>query len=194
MGKFDSYKIDLKGMQADSKEYAFVLDTQFFTHIDAPEVQKGKVEVKLTVKRTARAFELTFHTDGVVWVPCDRCLDDMEVAITSTDKLLVKFGSDYGSEGDNLIIVPEEEGEINVAWYMYEFIALAIPMKHIHPPGKCNKQMTGKLNKHRVTTGDDEEDATYGIDEADIDEIPTESEETPTDPRWNDLQKILDNN
>ena len=61
---------------------------------------------------------------------------------------MVKFGHEYAEEGDNLIVIPEEEGEINVAWFMYEFIALSVPMKHVHAPGKCNKAMTGKLNKH----------------------------------------------
>ena len=42
--------------------------------------------------------------------------------------------SEYAEEGDNLIVIPEEEGEINVAWFMYEFVALAIPMKHVHAP------------------------------------------------------------
>jgi uncharacterized metal-binding protein YceD (DUF177 family) len=177
-------------MQADSAEYAFVLDNKFFGDIDGPEVAKGKVQVALKVKKTARAFELAFHTEGVVWVPCDRCLDDMEVPVASTDKLMVKFGSDYGSEGDDLIVIPEAEGEINVAWYMYEFVALAVPMKHIHPPGKCNKQMTGKLSKLRVTDGDDDE--SFGTDDAPMpDDLPGDD---AIDPRWNDLQKIIDNN
>ena len=63
MGKFDKYKIDLKGMQADSAKYEFVLDNLYFAHIDGPEVQKGKVNVTLTVKRTSRAFELSFQTE-----------------------------------------------------------------------------------------------------------------------------------
>ena len=126
MGKFDKYKIDLKGMQSDSVKYEFVLDNLYFAHIDGPEVQKGKVNVELTVKRTSRAFELSFQTDGVVWVPCDRCLDEMEQPVSSSDKLMVKFGHEYAEEGDNLIVIPEEEGEINVAWFMYEFIALSI--------------------------------------------------------------------
>jgi len=39
---------------------------------------------------------------------------------------------------------------------MYEFVALAIPMKHVHAPGKCNKAMTSKLSKHMRTTPDDD--------------------------------------
>ena len=43
---------------------------------------------------------------------------------------------------------------INVAWFMYEFVALAIPMKHVHAPSKCNKAMTSKMSKHMRTTQD----------------------------------------
>ena len=121
---------------------SFYLTIFFFAHIDGPEVQKGKVNVELTVKKTSRAFELSFQTEGIVWVPCDRCLDEMEQPVTSSDKLMVKFGHEYAEEGDNLIVILKKEGEINVAWFMYEFIALAIPMKHVHAPGKCNKAVT----------------------------------------------------
>jgi len=191
LGKFDKYKVDLKAMQADSCLYEFVLDNVFFANIDGPEVQKGKVNVTLVVKRITDAFELVFKTEGVAFVPCDRCLDEMEVPVTTTDKLFVKFGSDYAEENDNMVIVPEEEGCINVAWFIYEFIALAIPMKHVHAPGKCNKGMVSKLNKHLRTTSDDS-----GNDEIDssIEEEVEDMEDDSIDPRWNELKKILDNN
>ena len=170
MGKFDKYKIDLKGMQADSCKYEFVLDNLFFANIDGPEVQKGKVNVVLVVKKTSRAFELNFQTEGMVWVPCDRCLDDMEQLVSSIDKLLVKFGHEYAEEGDNLIVIPEEEGEI---------------------PGKCNKAMTSKLSKHMRTTPDDEmAEDTFAPEEVEL----MNEEETQVDPRWDELKKILDNN
>jgi uncharacterized metal-binding protein YceD (DUF177 family) len=186
MGKFDRYKIDLKGMKDDVMDYDFVLDNTYFADIDSPEIQKGRVGVALNVRRTAGAYELNFHTKGVVIVACDRCLDEMDQPVESSDKLFVKFGAEYSEEDDNLVIVPEEEGEINVAWFMFEFIALAIPMKHVHAPGKCNSEMTSKLNSLlRTEAGSDE--AFEGDDEAD-------SEERPIDPRWNELKKILDNN
>ena len=190
MGKFDKYKIDLKGMQADSAKYEFVLDNLYFAHIDGPEVQKGKVNVTLTVKRTSRAFELSFQTEGMVSVPCDRCLDEMELPILTSDKLKVKLGSSFAEEGD-IVVVPEEDGYINIAWFLYEFIALNIPMKHVHAPGKCNKGMVGKLSKHLRTSGDDDDDdIAVELPEEEIgNEEPQE-----IDPRWNELKKILDNN
>lgn len=195
MGKFDKYKIDLKGMQADTCKYEFLLDNLFFANIDGPEIQKGKINVVLTVKTVSHAFELSFQTEGTVKIPCDRCLDEMEQIVATSDKLMVKFGRDYAEEGTNLIVIPEEEGEINVAWFIYEFIVLAIPMKHVHAPGKCNKAMTSKLNKHLRTSSSDEEvdvnEETFEVSEEDNTIDDTDER---MDPRWNDLKKILDNN
>ena len=180
-------------MRNDSCEYEFLLDNLFFANIDGPEVQKGKVNVVLKVKKTSRAFELDFQTDGIVLVPCDRCLDEMELPVSSTDVLFVKFGSNYAEEGDNMVVIPEEEGDINVAWFMYEFIALAIPMKHVHAPGKCNKAMSSKLSKHLRTTPDDEMDEDSFVPE-ESNELVNDDTETAVDPRWDELKKILDNN
>ncbi len=191
MGKFDKYKIDLRGMRDAQKQYEFLLDNTYFAHIDGQEVQKGKVSVILDLKKHTHSFEFTFHTSGVVFVPCDRCLDEMEIPVESEDKLTVKFGREYAEEGDNLIVIPEEEGEINVAWFIYEFIALTIPMKHVHAPGKCNKSMTSKLSKHLRTTVDEPSEDGFDVNEEDTE---TEGGEQAIDPRWNELKKILDNN
>lgn len=180
-------------MTSDAETHEFLLDNLFFANIDGPEVQKGKLKVVLSVKKTSRAFDLDFQIEGVAYVPCDRCLDDVEIPVCTSEKLIVKLGREHGSEGDNIIIIPEDEGDINVAWLIYEFIALAIPMKHVHAPGKCNKTVTGKLSKHLRTDADDDRDDDMG----DIsDDVITDDEETeaPVDPRWNELKKILDNN
>lgn len=91
-------------------------------------------------------------------MPCDRCLDDMEQAIDTESVLMVKLGDDYADEGE-LVIVPFEDGTLNVAWHIYEFIALEIPIKHVHEPGKCNVAMIEALQGHSaVISGEDEDD------------------------------------
>lgn len=187
MGKFDAYKIDLKGMKNDTYLCEYVLDNHFFESIDSPEVQKGKVHVALTVKKTAGLYELSFKTEGIVQVTCDRCLDDMDQPVTSTDKIKVKLGEDFSESGD-IVIIPEETGEINVAWFMYEFIALSIPMKHVHAPGKCNKAMMGTLNKYLRVSADE------NAEEMEVEEETADDKEQVIDPRWNELKKIIDNN
>ncbi len=196
MGKFDKYKIELKNMKAETANYEFQLNNQFFVDLDGPEVQKGKLTVLLTVKKTlSDVFVFDFQTDGIVIVPCDRCLDDMEIPISSADKLKVKLGNDFSEEGE-IVVVPESDGYINIAWFLYEFIALNIPMKHIHAPGKCNKSMMGKLGKHlRVSSNDDGEDMELDNSDSIKDEGAVEElSQEEMDPRWNELKKILDNN
>ena len=173
-------------MLTDTAEYQYQLDNDFFLDLDAPEVQKGQVNVTLKVRKTSGIYQLDFHTEGKVIVICDRCLDEMEQPIETEDRLKVKLGSEY-SEVDDMVIVPEEEGYINVAWFIYEFIALSIPMKHVHAPGKCNKDMVSKLSKHLRVSGDDEDDD-------DFLEEDSSNEPQTIDPRWNELKKILDNN
>lgn len=191
MGKFDLYKVELKNLSPGVHEYEYFLENKFFVDIDGDEVQKGKVKVNLTVKRTSMAFDMNFQLEGIVYVPCDRCLDDMELPVSTQNKLVVKFGKEYAEESEEIVIIPEEEGEINLAWFIYEFIALAIPMKHIHAPGKCNKAMSSKLKKHTARRADDEDE----FDEEAADDIVVDDDaaDIPSDPRWDALKGLVEN-
>ena len=185
MGKFSLYNVELKNLTPGVHEYSYFLENKFFIDIDGDLVQKGKVDVYLKVKRSSMMFEMDFQIQGVVMVPCDRCLDDVEIPIDTQNRLVVKFGKEYTEESEEVVVVPEDEGAINLAWFLYEFIALAIPMKHVHAPGKCNKTMSSKLRKHTARSLDED-------DEYEDDEI---NEEVPvvTDPRWDGLKALLEN-
>lgn len=191
MGKFDLYKVELKNLSPGVHQYEYFLENKFFVDIGGDEVQKGKVKVNLTVKRTSMVFDMNFQLEGIVYVPCDRCLDDMELPVSTQNKLVVKFGKEYAEESEEIVIIPEEEGEINLAWFIYEFIALAIPMKHIHAPGKCNKTMSSKLKKHTARRADDEDE----FDEEAADDIVVDDDaaDIPSDPRWDALKGLVEN-
>lgn len=182
MGKFDLYKVDLKGMREDVQNYEYLLDNQFFINIGEEDVPKGRVNVKLTVTKRNGFFDFAFVLSGIAVIPCDRCLDDMDFPVETTAHLIVKFGNDYTEESDEIVVIPESEGIINLAWFLYEFVVLAIPVKHIHAPGKCNRQMTSKLKKHLAKPVED--DDMFDADEDDI--IITDGGDI--DPRWDALK------
>ena len=179
----------MKNMREDSCTYEYSLGDSFFASIEAPEVRKGDLKAVLKVKKGIATYALDFHIEGTVVVPCDRCLDDMEVEVVTADSLKVKLGAEY-SEEEDFIIVPEEDGFINVAWFMYEFIALSLPMKHTHAPGECNEEMMGTLSQHLRVMSEEEEELEDNWDE-DTEEDTGDKE---IDPRWNELKKILNNN
>ena len=188
LGKFDTYKIDLKNLSAGVHSFEYFLENKFFMDIDSDEVQKGKVKVSFTVKRTSVMFDMHFQIEGMVLVPCDRCLDYMEIPIETQNHLIVKFGKEYAEESDEIVVIPEDEGSINLAWFLYEFIALTVPMKRVHPPGKCNKTMSSKLKKHTAKSTDDDE---YSDD---VDDISGDDDVVDTnDPRWDALKGLMEN-
>ena len=193
MAKFAQYNIPLKSSSADSQTFYFVLDDCYFKKIDSPEVQRGNVTATVIVNKKPTLFELSFDLNGMVQIPCDRCLDDMEQPIQHKDHLQVKFGDSFSEEGD-IVVVPENEGVINIAWFLYEFIVLNIPIKHVHTPGQCNKMMVGKLKKYITRQKSDDDDSIDDVDFSDDDADEITTDEVPTDPRWDGLQNILDNN
>jgi len=187
VAKFSLYNISLKNLSFGVHAYAYELDRKFFEAIDGEEVRKGNVRAAVTVKRTSSTFEFDFELNGVVKVPCTRCLDDMNQEVNTRNRLIVKFGKEYSEESDEIVIIPEEEGEINIAWFLYEFIALCIPIKHVHPAGECNRTVSSKLRKHRAVSTDEEETDEELIED---DELAGEEDSKSQDPRWDALKGL----
>jgi uncharacterized metal-binding protein YceD (DUF177 family) len=117
-------------------------------------------------------------------------LDDIEIPIETDSRLIVKLGKEYAEESDEVLVISEDDGTLNLAWFLYEFVALAIPMKHVHPPGKCNRTMTSKLKKHSAKRSDDEDMDDF-VGEDDVTQADYEPEEQEPDPRWNALKDIM---
>ena len=167
----DILKIDLKGLADGLNSFEFDLDDAYFKAVNAPEVGRGNVHVSLKIVRTQNDyFTLDFHEKGTVVLPCDLCLDDMEQPIETQQRLEAKFGNAYSEDGD-LVTVPENEGILDVSWFVYEFILLALPIKHVHAPGKCNTAMIRVLEEHSAARSGQED-------------------EQPMDPRWEALLKL----
>lgn len=172
MCSLDSFDIDLKGLKDNETTFSFALNDEYFAAVEATEVAKGNAEVKAVVRKTADSFfELDFHIAGEVIVLCDRCLEEMPLAIETDGKLVAKFGEDDSDDGD-LVVVNENDGVLNTAWFIYEFIALALPIKHVHAPGKCNRAMIDMLEEHSATRSSDVDDS------------------SEIDPRWSALRDL----
>jgi uncharacterized metal-binding protein YceD (DUF177 family) len=47
-------------------------------------------------------------------------------------KLLVRFGDIY-NDNEELLVLPFGEFELDIAQYIYEMIALSVPLRRVHP-------------------------------------------------------------
>lgn len=165
------FLIDLKSLHEGVTRLTFKVDDAFFEALEDSEIRRGDLDVALSVTRRGDMFELDFHIDGQITIPCDLCLDDMPLDVVSDNRLVAKFGEESAEE-DDLVTVSEDEGILDVAWFVYESIVLSIPIRHVHAPGKCNPAMMKVLEGFSATRSGEEDD---GHD---------------VDPRWAALAKL----
>lgn len=185
MGSLDYFDIIFKSLEIGNHTFDYVLDSDFFRVVESTELKEGSLNAVVTVKKNEKNAELGIQIDGTVQISCDRCLDDMTQVIEVNEQLLVQFGK-TNEETENSVIISENRGILNIAWYLYEFIVLAIPIMHTHPIGECNQTMMDKYSEYMVQNIDDNEHS----DEDD--DVTNESDRT--DPRWDALKNISNNN
>lgn len=155
MGKFSQFKLPLRSLAEGTHTFEYHLDKQFFENMESADVRDADVNVVLTVTYQHDVYTLSFVMKGTVTVPCDRCLDDLSLDIDTTYSINVKYGDDYRDDSDELMEIPAGDAFLNVAYMIYDTVSLAIPIKHVHPLGKCNRAMSSLLKKHRAHTPDD---------------------------------------
>ena len=196
MGKFSAYKLPLKSLGAGEHQFDYHLDKEFFVNMESADIHDADLNVVLKVQYNGDFYTLDFDIKGEVVLICDRCLDDLHFPIDTHYHIVVKYGEDYNDDSDEVLEIPASDPTLNVAYMIYDTVVLAIPIKHVHPMGKCNRQMSAILKKHRAqVSGEDAELENQLIDE--IDQIDNAADTaTPQDPRWDALRKLSadDNN
>ena len=175
MNSPEQFKIDLMALTADETPLEYQLDDQFFAALDDAQVKSGSLHVSGSIRKASGLYELRLHTTGTVQVPCDRCLDMMDQPIEADLMTTVKLGTDTQDTDDDIIWVNERDGLLDTAWPIYESIALAVPIQHVHQPGDCNVLMSEKLQELSAARSSDA-DAQDAVD-----------------PRWQALAKLKGN-
>lgn len=189
MGKFTQFNIPLKSLPKGVHDFDFHLDKQFFENMENADVRDADLAVHLVVKYDNDVYKLSFAIIGTVTVPCDRCLDDLVLDVDSAYEINVKYGDDYREDSDDMMEIPESDATLNVAYMIYDTVVLAIPMKHVHPLGKCNRAMSSLLKKHRVSSSDPDAELEDQLIE-EMEDMPDSQEQAPSDPRWDKLKEL----
>ncbi|MDR0714619.1 MAG: DUF177 domain-containing protein [Bacteroidales bacterium] len=100
----------------------------------------------------AQFLEINLSLDGWAEVQCDRCLDFLKVDVATETGLYVRFDETSGEDDDgyDVIVLSPNDSELDMTSYLYEFVHLALPVRRVHPEGKCNKDMITRLEQYLV--------------------------------------------
>ncbi len=169
MGKFSQYKVQLASLSDGLHQQDFEVTTELFKNMENRDVISADVKVHLDIVKKNDTYDCTFHCKGMLQIPCDRCLDALDHEVDTTYHVVVKYGDRYDDGADDLLIIPDSDLYLNVAYILYDTILLTIPLRHVHPLGKCNRAMAAALHRHRSSVDDEE------TEEA-LDEIDSEME------------------
>lgn len=164
------------GLKIGSHQFDYQIDNTFFEHFEYDEFHKANVKVDLELEKKSTLLDLHFQFNGTVNVNCDLTNEPYDQPISGNFDLVVKFGQEYNDEEEDLLILPHGSYEVDVAQYIYESIVLAVPAKRVHPG---------------VADGTLKSEALDKLEELSLNNQAEQSDEDQTDPRWDDLKKLL---
>lgn len=177
MKKLNEYLIPFIGLKIGKHQFEYQIDKTFFDQFDYDDFENANVKVDLVLEKKNVMLELHFKHKGSVYVPCDLTGEMFDLPIKGKLRIVVQFGEEFNNENEELLILPHGEHQVDVSQYIYEMIALSVPVKRIHPgikDGTLNTEALDKLNELKVS------------------EVKEEiEEEKEIDPRWDKLKQLL---
>lgn len=173
MKDLKEFNIQFVGLKEGKHEFKYSIDNKFFEAFNFDEYISSSIEVSLSFVKKSTLFELVFITEGSVEVPCDVTNELYDQEIDSELPLVVNFGPEFNDDNEEILILPHEAYEFNVAQFIYEMIVLAVPNKRVHP---------------KVLDGTMESEALKKLKELQIKKVKAVEN---TDPRWDKLKNLI---
>ncbi|MCF8230735.1 MAG: DUF177 domain-containing protein [Bacteroidales bacterium] len=188
MGTLREFRIAFSGLKLGQHEYKLSVGEAFFEKYHNLEIDHGAVDVNLVMTKKERMLIFDFHLKGWVELICDRCLGKYKHYIEDEEKMFVKRQNgiyEMVEEAEDVLIIPDDWSDFDVGHYVYEYIAVLLPMKRVHANDEkgnplCDPKMLEILNKVKVTDEDEKEGEKKESDEN-------------IDPRWEALRKLKNN-
>lgn len=171
---FRPFDIHIYKLTHGDHDYQFEIKDEFFELFENEIVDKGNLQVNVSLTKSETMIEMDFGISGTVELTCDRSLDLFDFPIEAQRTMRYRLGDETQELSEELMVIPRDSQIINIASLLFEFIGLEIPMKKLHPRFEEEEE------------GDEELLAIYSSDE---DEEETDQEET-VDPRWEALKKL----
>ncbi|AZB00390.1 DUF177 domain-containing protein [Chryseobacterium joostei] len=178
MDKLRNYDVSFSGLKNGKHEFKFEIDKTFFQLFDTEqEFTNPRIIVNVLLDKHTTFLEFEIKINGLVELVCDITNEDFDYPIENEIKVLVNFGEEYDDSNEDVITIPTGDHAFNVAHLIYENVMLSIPMKKISP----------NINEEDLKILDQ-------FSPKEIEEAEEEEKEHESDPRWDALRKLRDNN
>ncbi|MCK0189575.1 DUF177 domain-containing protein [Arenibacter sp. F20364] len=174
MMQHKEFIIPFSGLKQGKHEFEYTIENTFFESFEYDEFNGADIKLNVTLNKMSTMMELEMKALGTVNVNCDLTSEPYDQKIKADLELVVKFGDEYNNDNDEILIIPHSEYQINIAQYVYEMLALSVPLKKVHPgvlDGTLQSEVLDKLEE--------------------LQPKDTKENKEDIDPRWDALKKLL---
>lgn len=172
----NEYLIPFIGLKLGKHQFDYQIDKTFFDRFEYDDFEACNVNATVILEKKSTMLELHFKHKGTVHVPCDVTGEYFDLPIKGKIDVVVQFGDAFNNDNEELLILPHGEHQIDVSQYIYEMIVLSVPLKRVHPGVKDGSLQSEAIEKLKQLAVKEEREE-------------TKTEET--DPRWDQLKKLL---
>ncbi len=174
--RLGAYRINIVGLSNKEHHFHYEFGDEFFGKYGSDLLSRGTFQVDLLLNKHETFLEGEFKIKGTARLVCDRSLEEFDYPVENTHKIVFKYGDKDEEITDEIVIIHRDTTSLEVGQFIYEFIALAVPLKKLHP-------------RFRDEEDEDEENAEGKIVYSS--EAPEETKNgDEIDPRWNILKKL----
>lgn len=145
------YKINYQALNLGHSYYDYDIDDTFIHYYNPnfDEMRDVFIHIKIDLLKTETCAELFINLKGSYNVLCDRCLSFMKIDIDKNDYLIFKEG--IGEDDETIIYISQGTEFIDLRPHIYDFIALSMPMRHVHnDESDCDQEMLNKLKEYLI--------------------------------------------
>ncbi len=165
-------------------EEHYNLDKSFLQSLEQEILKEGSFTVDVSlIKSTSNSLSAHLFIKGEIELLCDRSLKLFFYPISISEVILLKLADRFEEISESEYLIPESSATFVFDRIIFDLVALAIPLKKIHPD-------------YKISEDDDESNDDIMIystrDNATTE--PVDEDIQVLDPRWEALKKLKNNN
>ena len=173
-----AFGVNIISLSNKVHHFEYEIGDEFFRQWGSDLVTQGQFRVEVALNKHETFIEADFKIKGTANLTCDRSLEPFDYPIWTTKKILFKYGETNEEISDEIIMINRDTTTLELGQYIYEFIALAIPMKKLHPRFRAEEITEDETAEGKIV---------YSSESA---EEKDKKGDDDIDPRWNILKNL----
>ncbi|MDR1847211.1 MAG: DUF177 domain-containing protein [Bacteroidales bacterium] len=168
----DAYILNVRALPTGESKEEYLLTKSLFDRFENDDITACDVKCEAKIDRTEREISINFTFNGTITVACDRCLEPIDIKISSDEYLVLKFGQAVEIEDENVVMLSEKETVFDLSQFFFECVLVGKPFRCVHgeaDESKCDESMIALIECQNKQKEKDNEE---------------------TDPRWAALKKL----